>query len=276
MRALQRFALLSAALVIAAAPHVHAQSAGEIFDRMLAEHERRTEGIENYTLVQETMGFETVMYFERETVNGRSLLRLKRTTTMGVTVDAEEDDAGFNEIYEVAHQLAEHATYAGREEVDGRSVHVLRIDDLAEIDFGHGAVDEDSDFVPERGTIYVDTDLFIPRRMEFEGSMTTKQGTTDVTSVVDLQDYREIEGMLVPYRTVVEMQGLSEAIDPEMRQQYEEMKRQLAEMPESQRAMAEQMMKGQLEQIEQMMQGDAMVIEMTVTDVRVNAGPPSE
>jgi hypothetical protein len=276
MRILQRFALLAAALVVAAAPHVHAQSAGEIFDRMLAEHERRTEGIENYTLVQETMGFETVMYFERETMNGRSLLRLKRTTTMGVTVDAEEDDAGFNEIYEVAHELAAHAAYVGRNEVDGRSVHVLRIDDLAEIDFGHGAVDEDSDFVPERGTIYVDTDLFVPRRMEFEGSMTTEQGTTDVTSVVDLQDYREIEGMLVPYRTVVEMQGLSEAIDPEMRQQYEEMKRQLAEMPESQRAMAERMMKGQLEQIEKMMQGDAMVIEMTVTDVRVNAGPPGE
>ena len=155
-------------------------------------------------------------------------------------------------------------------------MHVLRIDDLADIDFGHGAVDEDSDFVPERGTIYVDTDLLIPRRMEFEGSMTTEQGTTDVTSVVDLHDYREIEGMLVPFRTVVEMQGLTEAIDPEMRQQYEEMKRQLAEMPESQRAMAERMMKGQLEQIEKMMQGDAMVIEMTVTDVRVNAGPPSE
>jgi hypothetical protein len=276
MRILQRFALLAAALVVAAAPHVHAQSAGEIFDRMLAEHERRTEGIENYTLVQQTMGFETVMYFEREAINGRSLLRLKRTTTMGVTVDADEDDAGFNEIYEVAHQLAEHATYVGRKEVDGRSVHVLRIDDLAEIDFGHGAVDDDSDFVPERGTIYVDTDLFIPRRMEFEGSMATEQGTTDVTSVVDLHDYREIEGMLVPFRTVVEMRGLSEAIDPEMRQQYEEMKRQLAEMPESQRAMAERMMKGQLEQIEKMMQGDAMVIEMTVTDVRVNAGPPSE
>jgi hypothetical protein len=276
MRILQRFALLAAALVVAAAPQVHGQSAGEIFDRMLAAHERRTEGIENYTLVQETMGFETVMYFEREAVNGRSLLRLKRTTTMGVTVDAEEDDAGFNEIYEVAHQLAEHATYAGRDEVDGRAVHVLRIDDLADIDFGHGAVDEDSDFVPERGTIYVDTDLLIPRRMEFEGSMTTEQGTTDVTSVVDLHDYREIEGMLVPFRTVVEMQGLAEAIDPEMRQQYEEMKRQLAEMPESQRAMAERMMKGQLEQIEKMMQGDAMVIEMTVTDVRVNAGPPSE
>jgi hypothetical protein len=276
MRILQRFVLLAAALVVAVAPHVHAQSAGEIFDRMLAEHERRTEGIENYTLVQETMGFETVMYFEREAMNGRSLLRLKRTTTMGVTVDAEEDDAGFNEIYEVAHQLAEHATYVGHNEVDGRSVHVLRVDDLAEIDFGHGAVDEDSDFVPERGTLYIDTALFVPRRMEFEGSMTTEQGTTDVTSVVDLHDYREIEGMLVPFRTVVEMQGLSEAIDPEMRQQYEEMKRQLAEMPESQRAMAERMMKGQLEQIEQMMQGDAMVIEMTVTDVRVNAGPPGE
>lgn len=276
MYRLQRFVLLTAALTVAWSAPVCAQSAAEIFDRMLAGHEQRTKGIDNYTLVQETMGFETVMYFEREMVNDRSLLRLKRTTSMGVTVNADEDNAGFNAIYEVAHELAAHATYAGRDEIDGYAVHVLKIDDLAEIDFGRGTVDENSDFVPERGTVYVDTDMLIPRRMEFEGSLATEQGTTDVTSTVNLQDYREIEGMLVPFRTIVEMQGLSEAIDPEMRQQYEEMKRQLAEMPEAQRAMAERMMKSQLEQIEKMMQGDDMVIEMTVTDVRVNAGPPSE
>jgi hypothetical protein len=271
-----RLAVCTVTLTLAATTHGHAQSAAEVFDRMLAEHERRTQGIDDYTLVQQTMGFETVMYFERETVNGRSLLRLKRTTSMGVTVDADEEDAGFNEIYEVAHELAEHATYAGRDEVDGQAVHVLKIDDMAEIDFGHGAVDDDSDFVPERGTLYIDVARSVPLRMEFEGTVATEKGTADVTSVVTLHDYRDVEGMLVPYRTVVEMRGFSDALDPEMRQQYEEMKRQLAEMPEAQRAMAERMMKGQLEQIEQMMQGDAMVIEMTVTDVRVNAGPPSE
>jgi hypothetical protein len=275
MRTTHRYLLPVLALTVVVAVRAGAQSPADIFDRMLADYSSRIEGVDDYTLVQETMGFETVLYFEKEIVDGRPVLRLKSTTAMGNTVDADDEDAGFNEIYEVGHQLAQHAEYAGREEVDGRQVHVLLIENLDQIDFGRGTVDEDSDFTPRTGKLFIDTDMSIPRRMEFEGDMKTDDGTANVTSIIHLQDYREAEGMLVPYRTVVEMHGLSEAVDPEMRQQYEEMKKQLAEMPESQRAMAEQMMKGQLEQIENMMQGDAMRVEMLVTDVRVNTGPPS-
>ncbi len=276
MRTIHRFFLAVLALTVTASSRADAQSPTEIFDRMLTDYSSRIEGVENYTVVQETMGFESVMYFEKELVDGRPVLRLKSTTAMGNTVDTENEDMGFNDIYEVGHQLAEHAKYVGREEVDGRQVHVLSIENLDQIDLGHGTVDDDSDFTPRSGRLFIDTDMSIPRRMEFEGEVKTDKGMADVTTIVHLQDYREVGGMILPYRTVVEMHGLSEAIDPEMRKQYEEMRRELAELPESQRAMAEQMMKGQLEQIEKMMQGDAMQVEMLVTDVRVNAGPPND
>jgi putative component of toxin-antitoxin plasmid stabilization module len=66
-------------------------------------------------------------------------------------------------------------------------------------------------------------------------------------------------------------------VDPEMRAQYEAMKKQLDDMPEAQRAMAERMMKGQMEQLEKMMEGgdDAMTVQTTVRELRVNQGPPN-
>lgn len=276
MSPIHRLAFALLPLTVAVTVRAGAQSPEEIIDRMLADYSARIEGVEDYTLVQETMGIETVMYFEKELVEGRPVLRLKRTTAMGQTADAGGDDAGFNEIYEVGHRLAEHATYVGTEQVDGNRVHVLSLEELDRIDFGRGSVDGRSDFTPRTGKLFIDTDLLIPRRMEFAGDARTEKGTSDVTMIVHLQDYREVSGMMIPHRTVATVQGLSEAADPEMRKKYEEMQRQLAELPASQRAMAERMMKGQLEQIGKMMQGDALQVEMLVTDVRVNAGPPSD
>ena len=64
-------------------------------------------------------------------------------------------------------------------------------------------------------------------------------------------------------------------MDEETRKQYEEMKKQMAEMPEEQRKMMESMMKGQMEQFEQMLSKDGpMSIEVTVKELRVNSGPP--
>jgi hypothetical protein len=60
-----------------------------------------------------------------------------------------------------------------------------------------------------------------------------------------------------------------------MKKQYDEMKKQLAELPEAQRQAMEQMMKGRLEQIEKMMGADGgMNVEVVVRDVRVNQGAP--
>ena len=64
-----------AALTMIGHGDVAAQSASDLVLAMLEAHEARIEGVENYTLVQAVMGFETETYFEKETFEGRSLFR---------------------------------------------------------------------------------------------------------------------------------------------------------------------------------------------------------
>lgn len=255
-------------------PPVYAQSASEVIDRMLSEHERRSAAVDDYTVVQQVMGFETISYFEKEMVDGRPVFRLRSSGAAGVVMESPTDGT-LDEIYAVGEDLAQNARYVGRENVDGNDVHVLDVPDLAGTDFGRN-MSPDSDFKPTSGRFYLDADLYVPRRMEFEGEMTSAEGTNPIRSVIDLGDYRDVEGMLMPYRTELRIEGLGAAIDDETRAEFEEMQRQLENMPPEQRRMVETMMAGQLEQFKRMMADDApMTVEVNVSEVRVNTGPPS-
>jgi hypothetical protein len=130
------------------------------------------------------------------------------------------------------------------------------------------------DFQPRTARIFVDDALMVPRRMEFVGDALTDTGPHEVTVRVDMENYLPIESLLMPYRTVVQIDGLGAAIDPEMRAELEEMERQLAALPPDQRERMEAMLGPQMEQIRQMMDGggDGMTMEITVVDVVINAG----
>lgn len=259
--------------LLAAAP-LSAQSATEVFERMLAEHDRRAESIDNYTVVQEAMGQPVTIYFEKEMSRGHAVFRVRDTRVAGARAGGAPDADSYGDLWDHLPELMERASYAGRETVDGHAVHVVTIDDLASTAFAKRLARGTGDFQPRRGTFFVDTERWVPRRMVFEGRLTVNGKPADVTMHMDMQDYRDVDGLLQPFRTLVRIEGLGGAVDPEMRKQYEEMKTRLAEMPEAQRAMAERMMKGQLEQMEKMMGDDgAMNVEIVVREVRVNAGP---
>ena len=257
--------------------NAQAQSASDILNQMLSEYERRSQVVENYTIVQETMGVETVTYFEKETVDGRPVFRLRSTRAAGMVVTEHDSEAdGWDEFYSLAPQMISRAEYRGRDQIEGRAVHVVVVNDLHEIGFGQGPAPEDADFRPERGTFYVDADQWVVRRMEFEGSMITEGETHDVKSIADFSDFREIDGMLHPFLLDVTIEGFGEAMDPEMREQLEEMKRELEQMPEAQRKMVEQMMRAQIENLEQMSEEGSMKIQIKVKELRVNSGPPGD
>jgi hypothetical protein len=265
------------ALTGAVTPFIaEAQSAKDVLNGMVAEYEKRMANVANYTVVQDAMGTPMTMYFEKETVDGRAVFRLRHSSVAGMTSSREGEDREDFDMYAELPKLAERATYKGRETVDGQAVHVIVIDDLQGIKFGRGMSPRNADFEPRRATLYVDTRQSVPRRMILEGQMRNEGKTADVTTTVDMLDYREVEGMLHPFRSQVRIDGLGQAADPEQRKQYEEMKKQLAEMPESQRQMVEQMMKGRLEQMEKMMAGDGgMNVELLVRELRVNKGAPN-
>lgn len=271
-RRLRPLALGATILVVAAVPAA-AQSASEIIDRMLTGYEARTEGVDDYTLVQDVMGVETASYFVKEMRDGRPVFRLRASD--GGAVEMEEGPGSLGEIYAIAEELEENATYLGTESVAGYDTHVLALEDLAETglaeDFG-----QDAEFTPRRGTLYLDVESYIPRRMVVEGELINAEGTHTVTSTMDMEDFREHQGLLVAHRTVMTVEGLGAAIDEDARAQFEEMERELENMPPEQRRMVESMMADQLEQFRAMMAGEdeAMVIEVRVREVRVNAGPP--
>lgn len=265
-----------AATLTALPVRTEAQSASDIVERMLSEYARRVADVDNYSLIQQTMGFETVSYFEKEMVDGRPVFHSRTSVSAaGVNADVSED-SGLDDVYAIGDELGRRGRYGGVRRVDDYELHVIEVSDFAGLDFGEDLA-PDSEFQPKSGAFFFDVDTYVPRRVEFTGSLTNDEGVHDITSIIEMGDYREVQGMLVPYRTVVTLQGLGAAIDTETRAQFEEMQRELENLPPERRAMVEQMMAGQLEQFRAMMAGEnqPMTFQVLVTAVRVNEGPPA-
>lgn len=266
-----RRVLLAGVFVAVSAPAASAQSASEIVHAMLDAYEARIEHVDDYTLVQSVMGFEAVTYFEKQMSDGRPVFR---TRALGGGQQGTPA-TGIDDVYALGDDLASRAEYRGRERVNDYDVHVLEITDLRDTGFGAN-VAQDSEFEPTRGRAYLDVDTYAPRRFVFEGEMTRDGEVIPMTATMDMGDYREVEGLLIPYRTMTTIEGLAAAIDPETRAQFEQMQRELEALPPEQRRMIEAMMADQMAQFEAMMsdEGAPMVIEVLVTSVRVNQGPP--
>jgi hypothetical protein len=258
------------------APELRAQSAADIINRMVADYERQTQNVDNYTIVQETMGMETVSYFEKEIVSGHPVFRLRQVKAGGMVVQGDQtEQQRWDAFYAMAPEIIARATYEGRDNIAGNAVHVVAVRDLQEIGFSPGASQEDRDFEPTRAKLFIDADESLMRRMVFEGVMTVDGEEHEITSTLDLDDYRDVDGMLHPFSMTMTMEGLNEAMDPESRQQYEEMVQQLESMPEAQRKMVEEMMKGRMARLQEAMDsGGGMTVQIRVKEVRVNSGPP--
>lgn len=267
-------AALAIVVLAATAGSVSAQSAADIIDRMLEEYEARTAGVDNYTLVQDFMGFSATSYFVKEMVDGRPVFKLQSMNAAGMSMN-DGGPGSLDEMYAMGDDFKDNATYVGRETIDGRETYVLEITDLEDTDFGQ-QMGQDSEFRPISGRLFLDAEEYMPRRMIFEGELENAEGVHAVTSTMDLLDYQEHDGMLVAHQTLMTVEGLGAAIDEDARAQFEQMERELENMPPEQRRMVESMMADQLEQFRAMMAGEdePMVIRVQVSDVRVNTGPP--
>lgn len=250
------------------------QSVEAVVQGMYEAYERQAEDVDNYTIVQSMMGVEATSYFQKEVVDGRPIFRLIESDMQGLSFSLGAEDAGIGDIFLWGDELVEHGRYAGREQIGSSSVHVLAVDDLSALDIVQPSTPDDMQFEPRTARMYVDESLMVPRRMEFTGDALTASGPHEVTVRVDLENYLPIESLLIPYRTVIQIEGIGAAMDPETRAQLDEMERQLEAMPPDQREMMERMLGPQMEQIRQMVDsgGDSMTMEVTVVDIVVNAG----
>lgn len=270
-RAVARLAVLALAAVALAPASAAAQSGEELLQTAMERYESRAEGVDSYTVVQETMGATTTLRFVKQTVDGHPVF----------LPEGSEDVASGMSPWARFPELAERAAVKGKETVNGVETTVLGVSDLEGLGFGQAMEESEavSGFTPKEMTLYIDTDDYLLRRMKLTGTGQTESGTSDVTFVADLRDYREVEGFYHPFRMEVSITGLSTGMSEEemeeARQKMEEYQARLEEMPEQQRAMMEKMVAPQMEKLREMLQSGRMDFTVTVKSLEVNT-PPSE
>lgn len=186
----------------------------------------------------------------------------------------------FNSLEEMDPQ------YAGDETINGNPCHVLKISDMAMEDMINPTTGEK--VVPERtqglenatidATFYIDKNQWVFRKMAFKAKGMMMAGRErSVNSIMEMKDYSDRDGYLMPYKTVTQME-----IDmtkeekkqlKEAKRSMEEMKEKMEDMPESERKMMEQYMKPQMEKMQENMlfNGQMEQVEI-VEEVKTNSG----
>ncbi len=257
-----------------------------LFATVRQRQEERLRDIHDFTFVEETDGRVTTVYYERRMVDGQATFVAERSDEgiaaagPGTSPPPKVGPTGLN----FPNGLDRNARVEGMEIVDGNETYRVRVEPLDEVDLGVSLPESEGSTRFTSATFLIDADEYVPRRLTLEGDKETMGTRVPVTLEVELSDYREIEGLLHPFRrtTVVTVAPLMSAKDrkglEEAREQFEQMEKELAKLPEAQRRMIEAQVVPGLQQLEAMMGAGATEVTSTTEtkEVRVNAGPPTE
>jgi hypothetical protein len=272
--------VLGMILLLAAATAAAAQSAEEILERAMELHEDRLAGTEDLTIHQTVMGISTTAYLVRETVEGIPVLRPRSVDAAGIDVDvAEEAWDVWADPRAMYGEWADRWTVEGEGAVEGHATWRLLLTDFEGIDFDEGLVPGQAGaFEPTRIALELDRELLVPREMTLEGSVEEGGTIRPITAQMRFSDYRTVSGYVHPFLTVIEMDLASAGLSAEQVEEAQvalaELQRAMEDMPAAQREMMQQMMGEQMQMMERVAAGGAMELEIRVTELQVNAGPP--
>ena len=260
--------ILAASVALALSAPATAQSAKQVLQESMERYEKRMADVDDFTLVQDMMGFEVTTHFEKRIVDGHPVFVMK-------DMDGDEiEDMGM--LYSEFMEIADHAKIEGTETVDGVTCYAVHVADMSVVDWDPQMGGEDADFRPKSGTFYIDRDEYLLRKMIIDAEAERQGRTVPVNMEIALRDYREVDGLVHPFITEMKISGFAGGISEEemvqARESLAEIKKQMAEMEEAQRKMMESMMEGQIEKLEEMVESGEMNITITVKELRVNTG----
>ncbi|MGD2120101.1 MAG: hypothetical protein PVJ76_00080 [Gemmatimonadota bacterium] len=253
-----------------------AQDAQALMRRAMEAQAERLAGVENVTIVQETMGMEMSMYMEKQEIGGTPVLMPVSVTAAGMTQTMPQDMVQPDWSNPFQEAWIERTQLVGRDELEGNEVLVFRIDDFTGLELPRmpGSEQGAEDFRPSSFQYSMSEDDLLLRKVEMDGEMRGQDGSySPIQMTMFMEDYREVDGYVHPFVTRVITSGMMEAADvdqEELRQQLEQMRAQMESIPESMRGMIQ----GQIEQMESMLGGggEGMEVTIAVKELRVNAG----
>ena len=267
-------ALAAAAAVLAAAPAA-GQSAEAIMDTALARYEARMEGIRTYRVRQTTMGFTTTSSFVKRTVDGHPVF-----VRAGQEEGAGRMPRGWGNPYRLFPVLAERAELAGRTRVDGHPTWHVVVSDFRGLRLEGMTPDPAAGrFRPQRLELFLDLRSHVLRRLRLRGKMVTDTSSRALAMDAGFRDYRDVEGMLHPFRVTITVRGMTAAIPRERleraRRQLERALARLEQRPGSPRGTSRQRLEARLEQLRRMLASGVFETEVSVEEVVVNGGAPA-
>lgn len=204
-------------------------------------------------------------YYKKAEQDGHPYLEFVGQKATGI--DALASDGYDLSTPSVFTDLKENARYKGEDVVNDQPVHVLYIDKLV-----MPAEEAGASQTMEDARFYIDSDDWILRQVSFTTDVQVDGNTQMVDAVTTFKDYRNVEGMMIAYRTVTHVTGLSETLTAEERKEAEQAIRELEKVPAAQREMAERMMGDKISRYKKMLEDDRMETVQVIEEVRVNTG----
>lgn len=250
--------------------------AAEILETVRQHYEQSIKNVDDYKVVTEHFTTHYVKQYEE----GRPYFVSQVETDsfwgsisgLGMQTNSPMVDADFFSA-EIFEHLKQNAVYSGSESIDGHYTHVIFLEDMRVFMDAFDDVDEPMGQLH----LYFDNEDWVLRQMRFSAEAEIEEGRVQVIEpVVKMLDYRNVNGMMIPFMTKIIVQGLTEHLSDAEREEAQqallEFDRELAQMPDQQRQMVEQMMSGQLDQLRKMLDEDSIEFTIEVKEVKVNTG----
>jgi outer membrane lipoprotein-sorting protein len=251
--------VMIAFVVFSASPIAEAMTADKVIENMIASYERQMKDVEDITIVTDR----DITYQKRATVKGRTIYKTRTETEIGIGIKSisiydgvyhwwmdpvsrkvEKEKAEFNPYQILENLKTAQVKYAGTEKIDGHKTHILNVRDLNTMMGAEG-------MQKVSGKLWVDARDWVIRKMEMDMEIEDEKGEKRTAKVtVRMEDFRKVNGGLMPYRTVVTVSmpiELTPEEEQEMRKGLEEAQKALAEMSPEERAMMEKIMGPQIE-----------------------------
>ncbi len=184
-----------------------AQSVTEVMEGMYAAAERQAAGVQDYTLTQLVMGVETFSYFEKELIGGHPVFRLQMSDGQGFSLSLAGEEFGLGDVFLYGPRLIEHGRYEGTEPIGNFTVHVIAVDDASVLAILPPSGAGSTEFTAKSVRLYVDTTMFVPRRVVLVGEAATAAGPAELTIQIDMEGFLPIESLWVPFKTTLNVAG---------------------------------------------------------------------